>query len=1324
MNMILIFLSLLSLLSFVEEANSLPRYLAHECPNTTSNNDSAFQTNLGLFLADLARQAYLNDKYSIGFYNATKGNDPDKLYALFLCSGDVNMETCQRCVNVATTNLTTDLCPSREQSIIWYDECLFRYSNQSFFSIMSQYPNAILYNVNNITDDADIFAEKVNSLLTETTAEVVNSSKMFATRKVNFTALSTLYGLLQCTPDLSKLDCNTCLEDAISTMRSYSRQVGARVMLPSCNVRFELYPFYNESVPPAPPPLLSPLPPPPPLPSKSNVRNTIPPPPPPPPPLPSKEEKLTNDHEVQVLHLGENSAGGDYPYNIIQGQESQEFPHFPLSIILEATHNFCDENKLGEGGFGPVYKGILVDGKEIAVKRLSRTSGQGLRELKNEVTLISKLQHKNLVRLLGCCLERNESMLIYEYMPNKSLDFLLFDSTRSSDLDWKRRISIINGIARGLLYLHEDSRLKVIHRDLKTSNVLLDNEMNPRISDFGMARIFGGNQNEANTKRVVGTYGYMAPEYAMEGLFSVKSDVFSFGVIMLEILSGKKNSGFYLLKHGQSLLNYAWKLWCEGRVLELMDPVMVQSCVPGELLEGCYILKYIHVGLLCVQEDPADRPIMSSLVVMLATDTIVLSKPTEPAFSVGRVVNLAQSSSEGKISSSMNEHSLMNMILIFLSLLRLLSFVVEASPRYVGHDCWNTTFNTGSAHKTKLNIFLTDFLRDAYLHNKYSIGFYNATAGNDPDKLYALFLCRGDVSLDICERCVTVATKNLTDLCPIGEQSIIWYDECFFRYSNESFFSIMSKDPSHGYRNTQNIAGSAEIFGEKLKSLLTKATVEALNTSKMFATRKVNLDALRTLYVLVQCTPDLSKLDCNTCLEGAVSTLGRYSTYVGARVMSPSCNARYELYKFYNEIMPPAPPPLRSPPSPPLPSEGQTKIWIEIGVTGSLTIVVVLGSFLLWRRHKRDKEEKATSNHVVQLLRLEEGSVGGDDSYDIIQGQETQEFPHFSLGIILEATQNFSDENKLGEGGFGPVYKGILVDGKEIAVKRLSRTSGQGLKELKNEVTLISKLQHKNLVRLLGCCLEGNESMLIYEYMPNKSLDFLLFDSTKSPELDWKRRIRIINGIARGLLYLHEDSRLKVIHRDLKTSNILLDNEMNPRISDFGMARIFGGNQDEANTKRVVGTYGYMAPEYAMEGLFSVKSDVFSFGVLLLEILSGKKNRFYLSEHGQSLLNYAWKLWCKGRALELMDPVLVQSCVSVELLKYIHVGLLCVQEDPIDRPTMSSLVVMLAMDTIVLPKPTEPAFSVGRVVNLAQSSFEAKVSSSKNEVTLSSVSPR
>ncbi|GMY33294.1 G-type lectin S-receptor-like serine/threonine-protein kinase At1g67520 isoform X1 [Fagus crenata] len=297
----------------------------------------------------------------------------------------------------------------------------------------------------------------------------------------------------------------------------------------------------------------------------------------------------------------------------------------------------------------------------------------------------------------------------------------------------------------------------------------------------------------------------------------------------------------------------------------------------------------------------------------------------------------------------------------------------------------------------------------------------------------------------------------------------------------------------------------------------------------------------------------------------------------------------------------------------------------------------------------------------------------------------------------MAATNNFSLESKLGEGGFGPVYMGKLLTGQQIAVKRLSRNSGQGTNEFKNELILISKLQHTNLVKLLGCCIFGEERMLIYEYMPNKSLDYFLFDSNRSKLLDWKKRFNIIEGIAQGLIYLHKYSRLKVIHRDLKASNILLDESMNPKISDFGMARIVKQNELEANTNRIVGTYGYMSPEYAMEGVFSIKSDVYSFGVLMLEIVSGRRNNsFYHAEHVLNLVGYAWDLWQEGKGLELVDPAISDSCVEYQVIRCIHVSLLCVEDGVVDRPTMSDMLSMLTNESIQLPLPKKPAFSIGR----------------------------
>ncbi|XP_050286196.1 G-type lectin S-receptor-like serine/threonine-protein kinase CES101 [Quercus robur] len=398
-------------------------------------------------------------------------------------------------------------------------------------------------------------------------------------------------------------------------------------------------------------------------------------------------------------------------------------------------------------------------------------------------------------------------------------------------------------------------------------------------------------------------------------------------------------------------------------------------------------------------------------------------------------------------------------------------------------------------------------------------------------------------------------------------------------------------------------------------------------------------------------------------------------------------------------------------------------IWVVLSVTGIVVLLVLCFLYNFIQRKCKQKGERKAEQEILQCeLGASTSHASRSRKRKLFEKdrKKSSALEFFSFESIAEATNNFATTSKLGEGGFGPVYKGILANGQEVAIKRLSERSGQGVVEFKNELILIAKLQHTNLVRLVGCCIQREEKMLIYEYMHNKSLDFLLFDPMKKDQLDWTKRFKIIEGIAQGLLYLHKYSRLRIVHRDLKASNILLDAEMNPKISDFGMARIFGQDESEANTKRIVGTYGYMSPEYATKGTFSMKSDVFSFGVLLLEIVSGKKNNnFCYREESLNLLGYAWELWREGKCLEFADSALGDSYPLNDVLRCIHIGLLCVQDSPIDRPSMSDVVFMITNETVSPVPPKQPAFFRNR--SLSKTMLE---NFSINKVSVSEIEAR
>ncbi|XP_024156925.2 uncharacterized protein LOC112164829 [Rosa chinensis] len=1284
------FMTLLFELACAAPPYDTPPYNICSVVTNNSTGHSTFQENLESLLNLLPSNASVSK-----LYNGSIGNEPDRVYALYMCLDFVSNDTCHKCIEAAQSDIMK-LCPKSKEATVWEEWCQLRYSSENFFGRLNVSDNNVLQvNTQNISDQPEKFKSVVNQKLSELTKKAAyndSSPKMYATGEVNF-GDKVIYALVQCTTDLSEGDCDKCLQTATEdVLREYFFSMGARLFSHSCFLRYELYPFYS-------------------YPTQASkggrkVRLII--------ILVSLSACLAVVLFGFYIFLAmkrrnrkDNSVILGLPTLVHENQligrnnlKAQEYPNISFASIRAATSNFSESNKLGEGGFGPVYKGIMSDGKEVAIKRLSCCSEQGSEEFTTEVQLIMNLQHKNLVRLLGYCVDGEEKLLVYEYMPNSSLDVVLFDSMKRAQLDWTGRKNIITGIARGILYLHEDSRLRIIHRDLKASNVLLDNEMNPKISDFGMARIFAGSEGQANTAIIVGTYGYMAPEYAMEGLYSFKSDVFSFGVLLLEIITERKNA------NRASLPSYAWKLWNEGKGLELIDPFLVGSCDSDEFL------RYLHIGLLCVQEDAYDRPTMSSVVLMLKSETVNLSQPGKPAFSIGTFSNVHNKA--GAVSSSYNGLTISNIaprdplsVMVFIIILLLMPTTFSGAD-LLFKDCPSRTYTANSPFENNLKLLLESLSSNTSI----SGGFYNDTIGNSSDRVYGQALCRGDVNSTVCQSCVHDASEDIFKSCK-AQEAIIWYELCQVRYSSTVFFTMMLYDGKIPEKNKQekNVSNPNQ-FGDVLKNLMKKLLDQTAYTSKhMFATGDMKFSGRQSIYGLQQCTRDIPRSDCYKCLDIARAELQKCcSALEGGTIVSRNCNVRFELDQFFNDIY----------------SKGDKgKTW-KVVVTCVSTIlsavfIVLCAVYLRWGRRLEDVQDEERSQHglLPELLNPTGVTIIEEDKM-----VSSEELPFIDLATIRKATDDFSDSNKLGQGGFGAVYKGWL-DGKEVAVKRLSRKSRQGLEEFRNEVSLIAKLQHRNLVRLLACSFEGGEKLLLYEFMPNKSLDTFIFDLERRAELNWQTYHNIIEGIARGLLYLHEDSRLKIIHRDLKPNNVLLDHEMVPKISDFGMARIVCDNQNIANTKRVVGTHGYMAPEYAMEGLFSVKSDVFSFGVVLLEIISGKKNSgFYLTEHAKTLVEYAWTLWKDGKGSEFVEPFLMECCPKADILKYLQIALLCVQEDPEERPTMSAVVVLLGNDdSIGLPEPKKPAiFAIGRVAPINEYTHTANPTS--NQLTLSIISPR
>ncbi|KAM3706318.1 hypothetical protein ACB098_03G143600 [Castanea mollissima] len=553
-------------------------------------------------------------------------------------------------------------------------------------------------------------------------------------------------------------------------------------------------------------------------------------------------------------------------------------------------------------------------------------------------------------------------------------------------------------------------------------------------------------------------------------------------------------------------------------------------------------------------------------------------------------------------------------------------------------------------------------------------GFGLAVSGSDPNTSYGLAQCYVDLSLTDCVLCYAQARMVLSQ-CISFTSGRIYLDGCFMRSDNYSFFQEYT---GHGDRAIcGNTTRKNSTYEESVRQAVSSAVLAAPNQNGSATASKTVPGAVNeAVYVLADCWRTLNANSCKACLENASASILECLPWSEGRALNTGCFMRYSDKDFLNKKL----------------GNGNSKgttIVIAVSVASSVVLLVVgvaIG-FYIWK-HRYIQKKRRGSNDTEKLVKtLNDSSL------------------NFKYSTLEMATGSFHNANKLGQGGFGTVYKGVLPDGREIAVKRLFFNNRHRAGDFYNEVNIISSVEHKNLVRLLGCSCSGPESLLVYEFLPNKSLDRFIFDANRGEALNWAKRYEIAVGTAEGLVYLHENSKNRIIHRDIKASNILLDSRLRAKIADFGLARSFKEDQSHISTA-IAGTLGYMAPEYLAHGQLTEKADVYSFGVLLLEIVTGRmNNRSKTSEYTDSLITITWKHFRSGTVEQLYDPNLMlhnhyNVNVKNEILRVLHVGLLCTQEIQSLRPTMSKALQMLTNKDYELPAPTNPPFIDERTMEL------------------------
>nr|CDM85947.1 unnamed protein product [Triticum aestivum] len=991
-------------------ADYTPHDTASVCSTKSNYTDgSQYEINLDQLLHDLGDGAVGDG----GFFVTSRGIYPDKVYGQAMCYADCEWTKCQLCLQVAPSYVMIKGCPYSRQAAIMYDCCYQRYSDRKFSGHADLFGNGFDY------IDGRSYADAMNEtrwkLVTQLMTEAAGSALRFATGSQTYVDShgdsQVMYGLVQCSRDLSATDCTNCLNNIAqasmirnATIANYRRYgcyitytpnaidirpadqdlpqrrpnrrlvwtvcaavMGSVILLICISISVRLFLCHLERTP-----------------SPCRVYQ-------------EDDEAMKNE--------------------FMKGTGSRQFRY---SELAAATDNFSDDKKLGEGGFGSVYRGFLKGLRiEVAIKRVSKGSKQGRKEYASEVRVISRLRHRNLVQIVGWCHAREQLLLVYALMPNSSLDVHLHRA--DNVLWWPVRHKIVLGIGSALLYLHEEWEQCVLHRDIKTSNMMLDASFNVKLGDFGLARLVDHDRG-AHTTELAGTLGYMDPECTVSGRSSTESDVYSFGVVLLEIACGRRPT---VARPDGTLIHLAQRvseLYGQGRILDAADARLDGNFDPQEME------RVLAVGLWCACHDRDLRPSIRQAINVLRLEAPLPDRipPLDAAAddNSGRLPSAMPSWI--RESSSCSKCDITSMDL------------GQRTPFDAASLCSKeNNYTDGSDYEISLDQLLHD-LRDGAIRNG---SFFETNYGKYPNRVYGQAMCYVDCERTQCELCLKAAPSYvMTKGCPYSRQAAIMYNCCYQRYSDEEFSG--HADLFHGGFNFIRPGSYGDAMNETRWNLVTQLMAEAAGSPRRFATRsQTYVDEhgdSQVMYGLVQCSMDLSATECTSCLTADL--------------------------------------PQRRP-------KRRLILAVCAAVTGSVLVLICVSISVRLFLHRQE----------TTPCRVNKGDGEAMEDEFRKLGTGSRQFRYRELAA---ATDNFSDNRKLGEGGFGSMYKGFLKDLRiEVAIKRVSKGSKQGRKEYASEVRVISRLRHRSLVQIVGWCHAGGELLLVYELMPNSSLDVHLHGS-------------------------------------------------------------------------------------------------------------------------------------------------------------------------------------------------------------------------------------